>query len=184
MNLNVSAEVRSQLEATAKRAGRSLSQEAERRLEGSFVRQNLLNEVLTLVYGPRLAGLLVLLGALMDAAGRETNFLSTNSRGDWTNNSFAYDQAVKAAIWLLDTARPASERDLPSEARHDANKSIEDFASSMILAFRYPDYEAPFGGIAEQARPMLGPIAGRIADASVDPELIKFVEDELARGRS
>jgi hypothetical protein len=48
-------EIRSKLETAAAASGRSLAQEAEFRIERSFEREGLLEEVLTLTCGPEFA---------------------------------------------------------------------------------------------------------------------------------
>jgi TraY domain len=62
LSLRVTAELKTQLEGAAESNGRSLSQEAEFRLERTFANQDLLDDVLTLAYGDRLAKLLMTIG--------------------------------------------------------------------------------------------------------------------------
>ena len=62
LSLRVTPEVRSRLEEQANQSGRSISQEAEFRLEQSFKREDLLPDVLALAYGEPLAGFLMALG--------------------------------------------------------------------------------------------------------------------------
>src|SRR5437868_12650617 len=69
-------ELKERLEAAASRNGRSLSTEAQIRLERSFEKQSLLSEALELAYGPRLAGVLFLLGELMAEVGTSAGFVS------------------------------------------------------------------------------------------------------------
>ena len=62
LSLRVTPEVRSRLDDLARDSGRSISQEAEFRLEQSFKREDLLPDVLALAYGDPLAGFLMALG--------------------------------------------------------------------------------------------------------------------------
>jgi TraY domain len=62
LSLRVTAELKTELEEAAESNGRSLSQEAEFRLERTFANQSLLDDVLTLAYGDRLAKLLMQIG--------------------------------------------------------------------------------------------------------------------------
>ena len=59
LGLRVTAELKNRIEGAANEKGRSLSQEAEFRLERSFDREELLPEVLTLAYGKSLANVLI-----------------------------------------------------------------------------------------------------------------------------
>jgi hypothetical protein len=68
LGLKVTADIKTRLDAAAEASGRSQSQEADFRLERSFDRNSLLTEVLTLAYGPRLAGQLMMVGRAMEYA--------------------------------------------------------------------------------------------------------------------
>ena len=59
LGLRVTAELKNRIEAAANEKGRSLSQEAEFRLERSLDREELLPEVLTLAYGKPVADVLI-----------------------------------------------------------------------------------------------------------------------------
>ena len=59
LGLRVTAELKNRIEGAANEKGRSLSQEAEFRLERSFDREELLPEVLTLAYGKALANVFI-----------------------------------------------------------------------------------------------------------------------------
>lgn len=68
LGLKVTAEIKARLDRAAQTTGRTQSQEAEFRLESTFNRQDLLSEVLTLAYGKEAAGLLMLIGLVMNEA--------------------------------------------------------------------------------------------------------------------
>jgi hypothetical protein len=67
LGLRVTPEVKEKLQLAAVGKGRSLSQEAEFRLERSFETESLLPDVLTLAYGQRLAAVLAKIGQRMHA---------------------------------------------------------------------------------------------------------------------
>src|SRR5262245_43088405 len=69
LGVRVTPEAKRRLEKAAAEFGRSISQEAELRLERSFDRDDLLNEVLSLAYGRQVAGILMLLGSVLPRAG-------------------------------------------------------------------------------------------------------------------
>jgi hypothetical protein len=102
----VRPELKRRLDAAAEESGRSQAQETELRLERSFDHGDLLGDTLSLAFGERLAGLLILLGIAMIDQGRRI----TDREGDWTSNSVAYDAAVFAAIRLLEFGRPDGSR--------------------------------------------------------------------------
>src|SRR2546423_14080494 len=69
LGIRTSAYLTGRLADAAKASARSLSQEAEMRLEASFRKEDLLSEVLQLAYGRQLGGLLMALGRVMRATG-------------------------------------------------------------------------------------------------------------------
>lgn len=110
LSLRMTPALKRRLDAAAERGGRSLSQEAEVRLERSFDREDLLSEGLTLAFGDRLAGLLIMLGMAMAGAaavappdqGRRRLF-----HDDWwASDPDCYETAAFAAKILLDSGRP------------------------------------------------------------------------------
>ena len=62
MSLRVTPKMKERLEQAAFQSGRSLSQEAEFRLDRSFDRQDLVGEVLTLAFGEVVGGLMLKIG--------------------------------------------------------------------------------------------------------------------------
>jgi hypothetical protein len=62
LSLRVTPTIRDRLDAAAEQNGRSISQEAEFRLERSFDHQDLLNEVLEFAYGRSIADHLLTIG--------------------------------------------------------------------------------------------------------------------------
>ena len=100
LGLRVTTEMRAKLNEAATASGRSLSQEAELRLEHSFKSQDILMEALDLAYGRHLTALLMILARAMQEAGTRGVFISqwdTEGCEDWLSDPFAYDQAVRAA---------------------------------------------------------------------------------------
>lgn len=70
LSLRVTADLKKRLEQNAELNGRSLSQEAEFRLEHTFDRQGLLLEVLKLAFGVGWAGFIIFNGSKIQAAQR------------------------------------------------------------------------------------------------------------------
>src|SRR5215208_346894 len=72
-------ELKERLEVAAARSGRSLSTEAQIRLEKSFDQQDILSQALELAYGSRLAGLFLLLLDQISTVGSLASFQSGGS---------------------------------------------------------------------------------------------------------
>jgi hypothetical protein len=113
LNMRTTRETRERLEAAASANGRSLAQEVEARLERSFAQDQRLEDV----FGSAdLFGLLRAVGTAMDAAGKSAGFMATRSpegaRG-WIDHPYAYDQAVQAAVRVLEALRPHGEIEPP-----------------------------------------------------------------------
>ena len=66
LNMRTTFELRRNLEAAATASGRSLAQEAEYRLERSFLSQQVMFEAMEFGYGQGTAGILLILGDLMN----------------------------------------------------------------------------------------------------------------------
>jgi len=120
--------LRARLEAEASSRGVSINAEVVDRLEYLFDRSDLLGEALSLAFGQRLAGVLLILGFAMADQGRRI----TNGKGDWTSDSMAYDAAMFAAMWVLDRFRPdgtrasASDRDVAAQWVEELIQAIND----------------------------------------------------------
>src|SRR5690349_1680838 len=92
VSFRVTPELKQRLDRARKHSGRSQSQEAEHRLEMSFQTADLLSDALALAYGPKLAGLLVLIGDAMQVYGWYSSKLwkETRARGEWMDMTGAY----------------------------------------------------------------------------------------------
>jgi len=113
LGLKVSPDVKNELDAAAKRNGRTQSQEAEVRLEASFRQQGLLGEVLQLSYGPEVAGILLAAMTQFGAAGRDAGAMVRGTGDEWFTHPHAYDLAVLAANLVFEAFRPPGERIWP-----------------------------------------------------------------------
>ena len=112
VGFRTTAALKDQLEKAAKASGRSVAQEVEFRLEGSFRNEALLGEAMTLTFGRWLAGLLALLGKTMRHAGTEMARRELDQHKDiragiselenWHRHPPAFNQARLAAISLLE----------------------------------------------------------------------------------
>jgi hypothetical protein len=69
LGLKVTSDLKRQLDRAARSSGRTQSQEAEMRIARSFERQGLLEEVLSLAYGGKIAKHLIELGAVLSGRG-------------------------------------------------------------------------------------------------------------------
>lgn len=155
LGLKVTAEIKDRLDRAARDNGRTQSQEAEVRLERSFDREDLRTEALTLAHGPHLAGLLIVLGIVMQEAGRAADTLAqaldrhlvegrptprqrealaaTFEQGKtWIDSPYAYDQAVRAAVKILEAGRPEGDPMPPADsvAATSAAQGLECWSTS------------------------------------------------------
>src|SRR5258708_34610599 len=111
LSMRITPQVREQLVTDAARNGRSLTQEAEFRLEQSFRTQGLLGDVLELAYGPRIAGLLLLFGDLAEEivhSVQEDDTLKSqfNAAELWPNSPYIYGQVAGAIGESLKLLQP------------------------------------------------------------------------------
>lgn len=139
-------ELKEKLEDAAARNGRSLSTEAQIRLEKSFERQELLAGALELAYGPRLAGILFLLGKTIYEVGPISGYESGESPEavvNWLDDAFAYDQAKMAACTILDAFRPAGDPNVlqkPGKDIQAARFFALRRALSVLIGLKNPEF--------------------------------------------
>jgi TraY domain-containing protein len=137
LGLRVTAPTKRRLNAAAERSGRSLSQEAELRLERTFDQQDLLPEILTLRYGREVAALLIMLGRIAADVGHSIEYdwrlrERTATSRTWFDDPDAYDEVVEHIGKVLESLRPGP----PTGARSPlANAGVAP-AEDMLGALR------------------------------------------------
>jgi hypothetical protein len=133
LGLTVTADLKARLDEEAQRTGRTQSQEAQWRLELSFDRQDLLNEVLTLAYGPQTAALLSVLGHAVSMIERR------NDKQDGLATPKGYTDAATAIDTIVKALNPGG-RGFPPKieplAKLDASNWGQICASGAIQAIR------------------------------------------------
>ena len=101
--------LRARLEEEAKFHGKSINSEVVDRLGRSFERQDIFSEMLGFAHDSHLAGVLMMLGSVMEQVGY-LHVKPQQSRSPfgsrWAEDPVAFDQAALAAIALLNAARP------------------------------------------------------------------------------
>src|SRR5215469_9452343 len=110
LGLRVTKELKRKLRDISHESGRSLSQEAEFRLEQTFKSSTTLFDALDLAYGRHTAGLVLAIAVAMQTTGTRCLMLSQwNFEGceDWLADPYAFDQAAQAANSILEPFRPA-----------------------------------------------------------------------------
>jgi hypothetical protein len=177
LGFRVTPEMKERVELAAKVKGRSQSQQAEMLIEYALDRQDLLSGVLRLAYGPDLAAVLIMLGDAMKIVGEKGGFYTNptpEGTQNWLNIPFAFDQAAKAAKYVLEVLRPQGEIEMPAAAslEDETNPNLVELdrprlfshlyrtLSLVVLrgAVRADDRAAPeFGVHAEEIRELLRP---------------------------
>lgn len=167
LSLRVTPEVRAKLDSLAMRSSRSISQEAELRLEQSFHDEALLNQVLALKYGPAPAGLLRLMGEAMMEVGFSAAYdatQKTENLENWPSIPTAFAAAKHAAIGILNCATPG---ELDDDQEKAARTKGLAYAKAVVSVAKDPSgtplYEKDSREIAE----MLGPVFERMTVARV-----------------
>lgn len=111
LGFKITPATKDKLVAAARANGRTQSQEAEWRIERSFDTEGLLADTLTLACGNNtVAG--IVLAVLREFLRRGRLAALVNASGDplakltWYEQSYAYDQALRAAVSVLEAFRP------------------------------------------------------------------------------
>lgn len=114
LSTRIDAELRSRLDAASTASGLTLSREVQRRLERSFGDDNDIQERFG---GKRAYAFVRALGAVFSPVG-ETAFslkhLQHGKDGAWLNDPYAYDQAAKAVVAVLESMRPSGDIEAPN----------------------------------------------------------------------
>jgi hypothetical protein len=182
MSLRVTPEMKNQLERAALANGRSLSQEAEFRLQQSFRDDDLLPRLLAAAYGPRLAGVLMMIGSAMSAAGRSAGFSQTftlEGSTNWMDLAWPYHQARGAAEQVLATLRPEGEIDVPKSveavSNNDAMPVLKGWAENLGAGFANSYMSAAVQqGATEELRRWSEPVRDLLG-----PEVLNRLEARL-----
>ena len=167
LGVRVSPARRAQLDKAARQSGRSLTQEAEARIERSFDRQELLPEALTLAYGPQLAGLLMVIGRAMSDAGSYAGFLSDSSVAQtkqWLENPYGYREAENALSLVMECFRPSADVVVPKVAQQIMDKTGmktwgAGFATGVLSSIAGRSATLTYKQFADTVRPLLGRLA-------------------------
>jgi hypothetical protein len=185
IGLKVTPTIKNRIDGAARENGRTQSQEAEARLEQSFLRQDLLASALELAYGPEIAAILLMMAREFAQNGRIGALISQDgspeARRTWHLNAYAYGQAVKAANKVMKTFQPPGDPTLPAAneatARALENRAEERVAIMMaaVKNSRWGDQFPPehknreLERFAEQVRDLLGPdLVSRIPSTCTD----------------
>ena len=172
LGLKVTASIKTRLEAAAQASGRTQIQEAEARIEQSFEDEASLTSALRVAYGDQVAGLVLLMGqALNDTGISCVPPTDLGKRKNWIADPYAFDQARKGVIRILDCARPQGEIVLPAFPSHNeaaaeiGRELVENtgsmIADELILAVNgeRPKWQDAW---LTQITSMLGPLAKRL----------------------
>jgi hypothetical protein len=148
--------LKSQLEAAARENGRSLSVEAQTRLEQSFRGEGYLYEALRLAFGGQGAEFLLLLGRAVRSA---PFFAGITPEDTWLDDPSAYAAAAAQIGVLVEALRPAGDANpsIPAQAKEQAGRWLWALAGSAPPG-------TPRAAWAQAAREALGPaVAARAA---------------------
>ena len=191
LGLKVTADIKERVDQAARESGRTQSQEAEYRLQGSFDREDLLSDVLALAYGKYVAGILLMLGYAIDAAGRGASSIRTvGGARDWINDPHAFDQAVRAALHIFDALRPEGtvspeqyehidEEAAGAFTRYD-DERVRSIVTDQIWTLQgrpWRGWQARFSERADEIRAMLGPLVDRLKSPPLSEEMAVYDRD-------
>ena len=141
LGLRVTAETKQRLDAAAEQSGRSQSQEAELRLEQTFAAEYRLG-------GPSMVDLMETIASVMKSTGIHAAFYVTGKamdQGEWMGVPFAFDQAMRAAVAILEHHRPPGEFVTPTpyviDPIGDAEFNEQQRQRHMNLGQMFAEYE-------------------------------------------
>lgn len=115
VGLRLRESLRSRIEKAARNRDVSMNTEIMERLHQSFDFEGRLG-------GPQVTLVVETIAAAMRSSGRMAGFMATrqvSKEDEWLTIPYAYDQAVKAAITVLEAHRPEGEIKVPRPAVHE-----------------------------------------------------------------
>jgi TraY domain len=180
--------LKEQLEAAAAASGRSLSTEAQFRLERSFAGEDSAGLWLLLAGLDHVVGHLGVVAAVIShlaavPAGVRTIAPADNAVSNWLRNGFAFDQACEAITLILEALRPEGDRWLPQATM--AGYALPMLSAlPLLVALVRPEAsdDHKLRRLAEQMRRKLGPEIGERVLANLDkfrPEVAQDVRGVL-----
>ena len=166
LSLRVTPAIREALSNKARDGGRSLTQEAEFRLERSFAQQALLDDVLDLAFGLRVAGFVRLIARVLVDTGPIAAFRKKpdlSAALDWLQSPTALKEAKAAVDLVFDALQPEGDAEMPQEYQDLGER----MARGALVAIKDRDAGGELGDWAKPVRDRLGEeIVDRI---KVDP---------------
>jgi hypothetical protein len=128
LSMRITPELRDRLVTEAGENGRSITQEAEIRLQQSFREQNSLDQALDFKYGRDMVGVLLLVEHLFGQAEAECNWTKSLAGQPpagqyWANDPFVFEQTMRAVVRALDALRPAGDSSGPLRAENGEDVS-------------------------------------------------------------
>jgi predicted transcriptional regulator len=108
LGMRVSHDIRAKLEEAANSSGRSMTAEAERRLEDSFRREHSALDALSLKYGDRFAKVIITAAEAGLHAGKTYGATVAHDRGDGIENWDQYPTAFQKASETMEEVLVAS----------------------------------------------------------------------------
>jgi len=190
LGLRVTKETKARLDKAADASGRSLSQEAETRLENTFNAGNAVFDALDLAYGRRWGGLLLAIAQVAQITGtRAVSVSQWNFEGceDWMADPYAYDQAMRGIVSLLEAFRPHGKivsppntMGLPADA---FGRLGEGYARDLLGGLVNPDSKGPAWPFAYGADAIRERLSDLISTIRVEPDAPITTEQATTRKR-
>lgn len=167
LGLKVTPEIKNKLDAAVKESGRTQSQEAEARIEQSFIDQRQARLFSELYFGRELSALLEVIGRAMRDAGTHAAANAAAAKlgsPDWIDNPYGFDAAIKAVARVLEALRPPGPITVP-KPNFPAEMMLSEAIANGLLSCIGRD-QAPGDFMEEwasQLRPRLGRLRARLS---------------------
>jgi hypothetical protein len=143
----------------------SISEEIESRLSKSFENDQ------------NFYGLMRVIAAAIQEAGNSAGYLTTSSREgarDWLHNPWAYDQAMSAAVRVIEAFRPKGDPS-PPEGQAQMQNLGRDFASGILHEIARGEARVSINAArTNELRRELGDLAERLVGLETIKEDLKY----------
>jgi hypothetical protein len=177
IGMRVKEPLRARIARTAKDRGVSMNAEMVDRLERSFSEERDRARLIEAIFGgPEILGLMKLISAAMQEAGQAAGFESAGSlegAAGWMQNPYAYDQATKACLRILDTLKPPGPIEIPAETEKRGLADLgRGYANAIVAQMLGNETRTRFftPERALEVRNDLGPVADRLSEKIIGRE--------------
>lgn len=182
LKIRIHERTRAALETEAERNHRSLSEEAEARLEQSLQASGLVDEAFDLAFGRQCAAVVLMLADLMRVASSHAAFKKTHTLAGvsgWVDVPYAFDMAKEAVDAVFEALYPEGDREAPKDGKIPGGPDFDELNKHLGAAFATGLLRAVAG---EASTPEQDHLAQKVRER-LSPDAIERIREWVNHGK-